>query len=134
MELNEIISSLVVNEVNSNIGYLTDSNELKELIDSIADERLSESIDLSTYNINRLPFIGEFFETILIDNDTVITQSGASRQIAKVLQKNRDIIIMTELDIEKIEAVYEPLDFTDFNYIDNFNQKRIYTMKRWFKW
>jgi hypothetical protein len=134
VELNEIISSLVVNEVNSNIGYLTDSNELKELIDSIADERLSESIDLSTYNINRLPFIGEFFETILIDNDTVITQSGASRQIAKVLQKNRDIIIMTELDIEKIEAVYEPLDFTDFNYIDNFNQKRIYTMKRWFKW
>ncbi len=130
MELINILQSLIVDEPNSNIAYLVQDSNLKQIIQNIIEERLSENIDLSRYNLNRLPFLGEHFETVIIENDEVLTDRSFAKEIAKVVQKNRIVILITELNIENLKEVYEPLDFTDFSSVD----KNIIVMKRWFKW
>jgi len=130
MKIDEILQSLIVNEPNSNIAYWVQDREIEKYIQDIAKERFSESIDISEYDFRRFPFIGEYFESAIIQNDEVVLNPIFAKELGRVVQKNRITILITKLDLEKVQNVYEPLNFTDFNMVE----KDILVMKRWFKW
>jgi len=129
----DALKDFIVNEPNSNIGYLVVDEVLKDEIEKIALERFSETKDLSKYNLKRIPFTGEFFETLIIEDDENILNPFFAKQLGKVIQKNRMLILITNLEVENIQKIYEPLEFTDFNQIQ-IGEIEIILLKRWFKW
>ena len=133
LNIKDALKDFIVNEPNSNVGYLVSDEVLKDEIEKITQERSSEAKDFSKYNMKRIPFIGEFFETVIIQDDEKILDPLIAKSLAKVIQKNRIMVFITDLEVSKITSIYEPLDFTDFTSMQ-IGEQNIVLLKRWFKW
>jgi hypothetical protein len=129
MKIEEILKSLIVEEPNSNLGYLTTNFE--NALKIIANER-----DINLYNLDkhqkaRFPFIGEFFENIFIENDEVLKNELFQKEVSRTIQKNRVLILKTDFELNEIEEIFDKLNFSDFS---RFDDEKIIVAKRWFKW
>lgn len=133
MDIYKALEDFIVDEPNSNIGYLVEKTDFIEIIEKISLERNSTPINLSKYNSKRFPFIGEFFETLIIENSENILQPLFAKQLSKVIQKNRMLILITDIEIKKLKNIYEPFDFTDFTSIQ-IGEINFVLLKKWFKW
>jgi hypothetical protein len=137
--LNSIIG-LIPDEPNMNLGYLIENTELKTNLEKKFEE-LKKNKDtnienLESCNLKRLHFGGEFFETIIVQNDELLLDPLIAKQLAFSIQKNRVfIIISNKLSTSELQKVYESLHFSHFEIIefsekDNFN---ILMMQKWFR-
>ena len=133
LNIKDAFENFIVDEPNSNIGYLVSDEIIKEVIENISQNRSSNTKNFSKNNLKRLPFIGEFFETLVIQDDLNILNPIIAKQFAKIIQKNRMMILITEIAVEDIQKIYEPLEFTDFNLIE-IDDLKLVLLKKWFKW
>jgi len=133
LNIQDALKDFIVDEPNSNIGFLVHDEVLKKEIEKISQDRVSVSKDFAKLNLKRLPFIGEFFETIIIQDNKSILNPIVAKQLAKVIQKNRMMILITNIEVEKIQAIYEPFEFSDFSEF-KINNLNIVLLKKWFKW
>jgi hypothetical protein len=125
--LKQILENIMVNEPNSNFGFIS-SDEVGKLVSEIADERLSEAVDLSKNLGRRFPFAGEDFENIVLDGDSWIDSIS---EISRVLQKNRYLILFSKLSKDEIVELFEKHHFSNISEIE-FSGIKVFTLKKWF--
>lgn|GEM_PF-2973479 len=129
----DAVISMIPNEPNSNIGIYSENSELIEAVERKADEFLSTTYDLRENNFRRLPFGGEFFEFIVFDSDKMVLDEQVAKQLEFAIQKNRFLAVLTSsLKTEDLENIYTELNFTHIEPID-FEDKRIFSMRKWFR-
>ena len=54
-------------------------------------------------------------------------------EITRIIQKNRLLILITNLDIFTVKKLLEPFHWTDFSEITTDNKKKIFIAKKWFQ-
>jgi hypothetical protein len=129
MDLKQILESLLVNEPNSNFGFLS-SDEVGKVVEEIAIERVSNPIDFSAHIGKKFPFFGEHFENIVVEDDENL--KAVASEVSRVLQKNRYLILITSFSIEEVTEVFQPLKFSNISEIET-GETNIFMLKRWFE-
>ena len=142
MKILDSVISLIPNEPSINIGFLSKNSDLNTQIEEklkvLSESNFANIENLENINLIRLPFGGEFFESIIIEDDSTILNPSIAKQLAFALQKNRLLIVLTEkLSSEQLQEVYEPLHFSHFESIDfdneTENKYKILLMQKWFR-
>jgi hypothetical protein len=132
MELLDILEQILVDEPNSNIGYILNNDEV---IQELANVKIDfDFINLKNYNLDKkTEFIGEFFENLILEiDDNLLQNINFLKEITRIIQKNRLLILITDLDILDVEKQLEPFHWTDFSEI-SFSDKKIIIAKKWFQ-
>jgi len=122
-----MLTQLLPNEPNMNIACFGLVEEELEVLNNLG----SNIFHLEDYNVKRLSFGTEFFETIIIRSDEVALSSKVAFQLKKALQKNRHLLLFTDESLDKIIEIYEPHGFSNFSEIEH-EGKRVVIFKKWF--
>jgi hypothetical protein len=125
MDIFTVLESIIPNEPNSNFGFIGSS--LKENMGKIAESRSSSAVVITP--AKKLKFLGEHFEVVVIDSDDIL--SLVAKDISRVIQKNRNVVCITDLSQKEVENIFEPFWFRDFNSFEVEN-RNIVVFKRWF--
>jgi hypothetical protein len=124
MSIKEVLESLIPDEPYSNIGFIS-RNFQKEIVD-VANSKTSSAIEMKVSN--RLPFLAEHFEAIVIEDDEVLEK--VAKDVSRVIQKNRNLIVISKFSKEKIEELFQ--GFTNFSSFQVENMK-VTICKKWFQ-
>jgi len=122
-----MLTQLLPNEPNMNIACFNLIEEEFEVLENLG----ANIFNLEDYNINRLSFGSEFFEAIVVRSDEMALSSKVAFQLKKALQKNRHLLIFTDVLLDDVVNVYEPHGFSNFSEIEHEN-KRVVVLKKWF--
>jgi hypothetical protein len=131
LNLKDVLESIIVDEPNSNLGIF--ATKSKSIIEEIANSRDMELYEFKNIETRRFPYIGEFFENIYLEGENFFENENFLKEISRTIQKNRTLILNTEVDLEVVINAFEKFDFSDFNQFD-FDGGKIIVTKRWFKW
>ena len=123
------VLALLPNEPYGNIALLSSNENLHNELQKHVDMTQGKLFNLSTYNLKRLPYGGEFFDAFIVDEDSFFTMTKPYKSLEKALQKNRILIVVSDtLHQEFLQEELTPFGFSDFSTIDN-----IIVAKKWFK-
>ena len=128
----ETVLQLLPKERGENIGVLSDDGGLVNAIETHIAPQEARMVELRRYNLRQLPFPGEFFEALVIDDDTLFEDERKIGQLKKVIQKNRCIVVLSKtLERRSLCERLEPMGFSDFSTIEA-KPKNITLLKKWF--
>jgi len=132
MDIFDILASIIVDEPNSNIGYILNNDEV---IQELSKNNDLNFMNLANYNLTeKSEFIGEFFKNLILVIDlNLLNNKDFLMEITKIIQKDRLLILITNLDIFIIKKLLEPFHWTDFSEIITNNKKKVFIRKKWFQ-
>jgi hypothetical protein len=114
------IEKIISAEQGVTIAVLSEDETLIQAIKEHTSKRDGECVDLRGKNLKRIPFSGEYFENIILDqHDEILKDPKVLTSIKKVLQKSRRLLIISrEHDNYTLPEILEPYAFRDFSTIE----------------
>lgn len=132
LSMTDELLQVLPSEPRGSIGILTHDTALLEAVQAHCARYDAVCVDLSSYNIMRLPFGGEYFDALVIDDDKTLSDKKPFASIKKSLQKNRNLIIVSHtLTEDTLNTMLSPFGFSDFCTIST-EDKALIISKKWF--
>lgn len=115
-------------EIATYVSNEEDLNTIKAFI----EEHQGEHHNLKEHDLKALPFTRNVFEAIIFDDAQVCMQEEVARELSRVLHKSYSLLVLsTEKTLQELQAVYEPIGFSNFSEIDD-ESRKIFMLKQWF--
>lgn len=126
------VLQLLPTERGQNIGVLLNDSALRDAVKEFAQSFEGTFADMRQCNFKRLPYGGEYFESIIIDDATLLEDQQVVLELKKALQKNRYLIVLSnDIDRWSMAERLEQFGFSGFNTIEE-SPCNIHIMKKWF--
>ena len=118
------------------LAYIGEELASRDFLQLYSDKAGNDFYDLKTLPLRRWSFGGEYFEVIIIEDVSILSQIAVLKTIKKALQKNRYLILHGEgFCMDAIQTALEPLGFSNFSqisYVDGKKEGFLFSAKKWF--
>jgi hypothetical protein len=131
VKLFKTLEALMPQDICKRMGYLGDAIKTRQFCNYYTKMHDVELYQLKDLPLTRWNFGGEFFEVLIVEDDSFLEKPDQIKLVKKALQREQKLIFISQsLKLSDLETKLEGYGFHDFKSVDS--DPHICTVSKWF--